>query len=173
MKFFKRIFPILTIASLLVLPSCFNDDESYDYLAWRDLNLWYIDSISKVTTGGELQYNPITPVWDKSITVYLKWHNDKEETANNLSPLSTSTCLVKYTLRNIAGDTLDSSSKFTCVPNGTVTGFMTALTNMHVKDSVTAVIPYTAGYGVFGSGSILPFTTLIFDIKLDSISKLM
>ena len=173
MKIFKRIFPILTIASLLILPSCFSDDESYDYIAWRNLNLIYLDSVSKATEDGKLLYTPITPVWDKSITVYLKWHNDRDESEKGITPLSTSTCYVKYTLTNIVGDTLDSSNSFKCTPNGTVTGFMTALTNMHVNDSVTAVVPYTAGYGVYGSGSILPFTTLIFDIKLDSISQLM
>lgn len=169
----KKLFPILTVASLLTLPSCFGDTDQYDYLAWRNLNIKYIDSISMVTDNGQLQYTPITPVWDKSFTIYMKWHNDPNENPSELTPFSNSTCHLKYTLTNIEGDTLDSSASFTCVPNGTVTGFMTAITHMRVNDTVTAVIPYTAGYGVYGQGAILPYSTLIFNIRLDSISRLL
>lgn len=169
----KRIFPILTMASLLVLPSCFKDSESTDYTNWRALNQAYYDSIATATVDGKLQYTPLTPAWDKSFTVLLKWENDPNENPSYVTPLSTSTCHVKYTLTNISGDTLDSSSSFVCVPNNLVTGFMAALMNMRVNDTVTAVIPYTAGYGVYGYGSVLPYSTLTFGIRLDSISKLM
>lgn len=169
-----RIFPILTAALLLILPACLDNNtaELRDYYAWRDLNLLYIDSIAADTEDGELLYTPITPVWDNSFTIYLRWHNE-EENPSDIKPLSTSTCHVKYLLTSVLGDTLDSSSSFKCVPNQMVTGFMAALTNMKVNDTVTAVIPYSAGYGVYGSGSIPPFTTLVFGIRLDSISKLM
>lgn len=170
----NRLFPILTAAALTILPACLDNETAKlsDYYAWRDLNLRYIDSISMVTEDGLLQYTPITPVWDKSFTIYMKWHNE-EENPSAITPLSTSTCHVKYTLTSIAGDTLDSSASFKCVPNNMVTGFMAALTNMRVNDTVTAVLPYSAGYGVYGSNSILPFSTLVFGIRLDSISKLM
>lgn len=171
----SRFFPFLFIMLLLVLPSCFNDDDggSKTYNEWRALNERYYDSISTVMENGQLAYVPITPVWDKSFTVLLKWHNDPNENPSYVTPLSTSTCIVKYTLTNIAGDTLDSSASYTCVPNNMVTGFMAALTNMRVNDTVTAVVPYTAGYGTYGYSSILPYSTLVFGIRLDSISKLM
>lgn len=160
--------------ALLVLPSCFGDsDTNNDYSEWRALNQAYYDSIEIATVDGKLQYVPITPAWDNSFTVLMRWHNNQEENSSQITPLSTSTCLVKYTLTNIKGDTLDSSASFKCVPNNMVTGFMAALTNMRVNDTVTAVIPYTAGYGAYGYNSIPPFTTLIFGIRLDSISKLM
>ncbi len=44
-----------------------------------------------------------------------------------------------------------------------------ATTNMLPGDSVTAIIPYTSGYGISGSNSVLPYSTLIFQIKLDKI----
>lgn len=169
----KRIFPFLLAACLLVLPACFKDhDNSSDFSEWRSLNQAYIDSISIVTENGSFAYTPITPVWDKSFTVYVRWHNETEN-PSFVTPLSTSTCHIKYTLTNISGDTLDSSASFKCVPNNLVTGFMAALTNMRVNDTVTAVIPYTAGYGTIGFSNILPYTTLIFGIRLDSISQLM
>ena len=97
----------------------------------------------------------------------------EERNQNKINPLSNSTCIVKYTLTNIDGDTLDSSASFTCKPNNMITGFMAALTKMAVNDTVTAVIPYTAGYGVYGFNSILPYSTLVFGIRLDSIVRLM
>lgn len=163
---------MLTAASLLILPACLGDNETNDYSEWRLLNQAYYDSLAIATENGVLQYEELTPVWDKSFTVLMKWHNNKEENPNYITPLSTSTCYVKYTLTNIYGDTLDSSASYSCVPNNMVTGFMAALTNMRVNDTVTAVIPYTAGYGAYGYSSILPYSTLTFGIRLDSISKL-
>ena len=169
----KKLIPLLTILSILTLPACLGNDEYTDYSVWRELNTNYIDSISKATENGRLVYTPIVPNWDNSFTVYVRWHNTREENASLITPFSTSTCHVKYTLTDIDGDTLDSSASFTCVPNNLVTGFMATLTNMCVKDTVTTVIPYMAGYGAYGSSSIPPFTTLIFGIRLDSISKWM
>lgn len=169
----NRLFPILTAAALFFLPSCLGGNEKNDYSQWRNLNTAYFDSLSILTENGRLVYTQLTPDWDKSFSILMKWHNDREENPSFITPLSTSTCIVKYTLTNIAGDTLDSSASYTCVPNKMITGFMAALTNMRVKDTVTAVIPYTAGYGIYGSGSIYPYSTLIFGIRLDSIAKLM
>lgn len=164
----------MTAAALLILPACLNDENnSADYTRWRDLNQAYIDSIALVTQNGSPVYTQITPAWDNSFSVWVKWVNKDNDNPSLVTPLSTSTCHVKYTLTAITGDTLDSSASFTCVPNNMITGFMAVLTQMRVNDTVTAVIPYTAGYGAYGSGSVPPYTTLIFGIRLDSISKLM
>lgn len=169
----KRLFPIFVALSLIILPSCFNDNyEVNDYSLWRLYNQNYIDSVGIIEIDGKLAYKRITPVWDESFSILMQWHNE-DENPSFITPLSTSTCHVKYTLTNIMGDTLDSSASFTCVPNNMITGFMAAITNMRVNDTVTAIIPYTAGYGVYGSGRILPYSTLIFGIRLDSISRLM
>ena len=169
----KRLFPIFTIIALLILPSCFNDSEDADYSNWRNMNQKYLDSIATVTENGKLVYTEISPVWDKSFSIWMKWHNNPDENPSYITPLSNSTCHIKYTLTAITGDTLDSSPSYKCIPNNMITGFMAALCNMRVNDTVTAVIPYTAGYGNYGSGSIPPYTTLVFGIRLDSISKLM
>ena len=169
----NRIFPIFTALALLILPACFHDEDEKDFTDWRNQNLEYIENISRLTENGEPVYTALTPVWDKSITVYMKWHNEGERNPSEVTPLSTSTCVVKYTLTNIEGDTLDSSASYTCVPNAMVTGFMAALTHMRVNDTVTAVIPYNAGYGQYSYGGILPYSTLIFGIRLESIVSLM
>lgn len=168
----NRFFPILVVAGLVALPSCFGNSETTDYNNWRTLNERYYDSISMVTEEGQLLYEPITPVWDKSFTIFMRWHNDREENGSFITPLSNSTCYVKYTLTSVTGDTLDSSTSYKCVPNNMVTGFMAALTNMRVNDTVTAVLPYSAGYGALGYGAVRPYSTLTFGIRLDSISNL-
>lgn len=168
----KRLFPIFVALSLIVLPACFGNNEDNDFSEWRTLNLEYFASMETATENGVLVYEKITPVWDNSFSILLHRHNS-EENESEIMPLSNSTCHVKYTLTNINGDTLDSSASFTCVPNNMVTGFMAALCTMRVNDTVTAIIPYTAGYGAYSYGSVLPYSTLVFGIRLDSISKLM
>ncbi len=160
-------------AMLFAMSSCLGDDGiDEDYREWYDQNDEYI---KKAETSGE--YQKIVPAWDKGAFVLMKWHNDRLETENNLSPLDNSTVKLKYMLTNINGDTIDSSysltdSLYECKPNDMVTGFWVATTNMHVGDSVTAVVPFGCGYGVNGSGAIPPYSTLIFQIKLDSIVSL-
>ena len=163
-------------AVMLCLSSCLSDDEKTykDYTDWRNQNLEYIDQAKAATINGVKQYEEVTPDWDKTTTILVQWHNDRSLTQNNLVPMSNSTVDVKYILTTIEGDTIDSSysqtaygdSIYRCRPNNMITGFQTALTSMHVGDSVTTIIPYTAGYGASGSGSVLPYSTLIFGIKL-------
>ena len=171
---FTKYFIFLFGCALLLLPSCLgnNDNISKDYTEWYTINQEYIDSCELVMENGSLAYERVVPNWDQSVFVLMRWYNDRSETVNLLTPLSNSTITVKYTLTNIAGDTLDSSSSFECQPNNMITGFWTAVTHMHEKDTITAVIPYDAGYGSYGSGSVLPYSTLIFGIRLDSINKL-
>lgn len=172
---FKRFFPVLMAIALLVLPSCFKDDDEDkgDYLSWGELNTRaFYDSLALTDDYGNKVYEEFTPVWDRSFSILLRWHNEGERNESFLTPLSNSTCYVKYTLRNIEGDTLDTSASLKCVPNNLVTGFMAALSQMRVNDTVTAVVPSAAGYGGFGYGAVLPNSTLVFGIRLDSISPL-
>lgn len=158
------------IFSLLMLSSCLGgNDSSTDYSEWRNLNTTFIENAEKEMENGMLKYQKIVPPWDNTVFTLVCWHNDRSETLNKLTPLSNSTVDVKYTLTTIEGDTLDSSASFRCVPNTLVTGFWTAVTNMNEGDTITAIMPYNAGYGTTGSGSVKPYSTLIFGIRLDSI----
>ena len=87
---------------------------------------------------------------------------------------------VKYHLRNYINVAADSSynnvspadSIYRTVVNQNVEGWMIALTRMHVGDSCTVIVPYQQGYGsVSRSDAILPFSNLIFDMKLVNIYK--
>ena len=57
-------------------------------------------------------------------------------------------------------------SIFRTKPSGTITGWQIALTDMRVGDSARVVIPYGQGYQALSTGSIPPYSTLVFDIKL-------
>ncbi|MCH5237580.1 MAG: FKBP-type peptidyl-prolyl cis-trans isomerase [Muribaculaceae bacterium] len=169
MKLRLLFYSIFVFILFTTFSSCLGNDRSEDYSDWRIQNQEYLDKAEIEMENGELVYDKISPVWDNNVYVLMHWHNDRKETEGELLPLSNSTVKVKYTLTDIKGDTLDSSASFNCKPNGLITGFWTAVTNMRVNDTVTAVIPYSAGYGVYGSGSVLPYSTLIFGIRLDSI----
>lgn len=157
----------MTAAGLL-LPSCLKSDMD-DYEVWRDQNDTYLDTVN--TTG----YERYVPDWAPNHFIYMKWHNDRKLTASNLVPISTSTTKVKYELYDIEGTALDNSYKsngdslYTSVVNNNIVGFQAALTNMHVGDSVTVIMPYNAAYGNQMHGSVRPYTNLIYNIKLVSI----
>ena len=169
---FTKIFSILSVGILLLLASCLGNDPTTDYAEWKAVNDRYIDSIETVTAGGKLVYEKVVPNWDNSVFVMMQWHNDRSENVNTLNPLSNSTVTLNYTLTNVYGDTIDKGASYTCQPNNMVTGFWTAVTNMNEGDTVTAVVPFNAGYGYYGSMSIPPFSTLVFGIRLITIDKL-
>lgn len=162
---------LLPLFLMLIFSSCLDEEESTSkkYAEWREKNVNYINQAEKETIDGKLRYKKIIPVWDNSVFTLMEWHNERQHSAEELYPLANSTVDIKYVLTNINGDTLDSSASYRCNPNATVTGFWTALTNMLPGDTVTAIVPYTAGYGSFSHGSVLPYSTLIFNIRLDSI----
>lgn len=178
----KRYGFLLLPSLLVILSSCLHDSEEQkmmnDYQEWYNRNIEYVTTAeSEKLPDGNLRYTKVTPKWDPSSFVLMQWQAHGE-TPSRIRPLDNSTIDVKYLLTNIEGDTIDSSysltangdSIFRCRPNEMITGFWIATTHMEVGDSVTAVIPYTSGYGYTGSGNVLPFSTLIFQIKLVGIA---
>ena len=55
------------------------------------------------------------------------------------------------------------------VGRGFISGWTWALMEMTVGDKAEVVIPWQLGYGSNGSGSIPPYSTLIFTMTLNSI----
>ena len=59
--------------------------------------------------------------------------------------------------------------------SGVVDGWATALQHMHVGDRWEVWIPYQLGYGVTGSSggsvTILPYSTLVFDMEVAEITE--
>ncbi len=176
----KKNLIALALTSLLPLASltsCLNDDDTVDYTGWKQSNEEYVEKAASETDAGAPVYERLTPSWAPNAWSLIRWHNDRSLTQKYLSPRDNSLVDVKYRLRDIDGNVLDSSysrrvpadSIFRTRPNATVVGFWSALTSMHIGDSVTVVVPWNAGYGASAQGNVKPYSTLIFDLKLVNI----
>ena len=172
-KFFYTV--IMAIVAITMLDSCLGKSVEDEYKDWRQSN---DEFYQRQANSG--QYTKLTAPWDPSAQTLIRWHNDTMLTRNNLKPLITSTVDVKYHLRLYDGTAVDSSyatkspadSVYRSLLKSNVEGWMIALTRMHVGDSCTVIIPYQQGYGSTKmSGVLLPYSTLIFDMKLVDIYK--
>lgn len=168
----KKILILLSILfSAIVLQSCLKSDVE-DYEDWRTRNDEYLNKIDLS------EYEKVSVNWAPYHSVYMKWHNDRTLTQDSLKPLSTSTVSVKYELYDIDSVLYQTSYKsngdslYTSVVNNNCVGFQIALTNMHVGDSVTMILPYNTGYGNTSYGSVKPYTNLIYNLKFVSIPAL-
>ena len=165
----------MVAAAISMLTSCLGKSIADEYKDWRETNIdWYQQQ------GNSGQYTRLTAPWDPSATTLIRWHNDTMLTKGNLKPLITSTVDVKYHLRLYNGTPVDSSyyltspadSIYRSVLNQNVEGWMIALTRMHVGDSCTVIVPFPQGYGSYKKSDVLvPYSTLVFDIKLVDIYK--
>lgn len=178
MNFKRYIIPsILSIVAGAGLTSCLGgDDNSYDYEEWINENESYFTRMTDtIGADGKKVFEKLTPVWAPSVSILARWHNDRSLTASNLVPMDNSTVDIVYQGSYCNGVVFDSSyyeadSIRSFQPCSLIAGFWTMLTNMHVGDSVTCVIPQNAGYGA-SSTSIMPYSTLVFNIKLKAIKK--
>ncbi len=175
----KKIINILFIAiSCSLLSSCFEESQWDQFDEWRKTqDEWLQTELAKKDAAGKPYYMTVPASFNKNAVVYLHFHNNTEETKNNLVPLYTSTVDMKYHGRIFTNEAFDSSYlstspadsvvRFNAQEDNLITGWVIALMNMHVGDSVTAIIPWNVAYGESGTGDIIrPYTHLIFDMKL-------
>lgn len=170
---------ILLTGTLLTLTSCLKDNE-VDYNEWEQANTRYITEHAAMTEQGRPVYTRLAPAWAPEAFTLVKWENDRSLTANNLQPMDNSLVRVQYALDDIYGNRLSDSYSMTasygdsiyqCRPNDNIVGFWHTLTEMRVGDEVTCIIPAVAGYGNVQNGSIPPYSTLVYKIKLVSIPR--
>lgn len=174
-KYFNAKRALLFAVPLLALTSCLPDDPTTDWNPWYNQNEAYVRHIADSTVDGRKVFTRITPAWAPQGYVYMQWHNDTMLTRKNPRPLDNSTTVMKYELYDINGSLIQTSYKangdstYTSKPNSNIIGYWIAATSMHVGDSVTVVMPPNAGYGATQTGSIKPYSTLIYNLKLVSI----
>lgn len=178
MSKFRYLFATFLLLSFgaLITTSCNDDDDDWsDYEDWRIANEEFFDQQKFLIEDGKNFYQTVNPSWNPSAQILMRYLNDRSKTEGNLSPLLTSTVDVKYIGRLYNGEAFDSSytntasygdSLFRTTASSVIQGWTIALMNMRVGDSVRIVIPYKLGYGSSGSGSINPYSTLVFDVKL-------
>lgn len=175
-KLFRPLPALLMCSAGLWLTSCFDDDNAGDqYKEWKEQNEAYLTQAeAKTDEAGRPYYQKIVPTWAPETYVLIHWHNDRSLTAGNLSPMDNSTTQITYELFNVDGELLSNSfastdSIYTSKPSNNIIGVWSALTHMNVGDSVTLVIPSQAGYGEVSYGTIPPYSTLVYNIKLKGI----
>jgi peptidyl-prolyl cis-trans isomerase len=174
----RKILLTPLLLAMLALCSChLGDDNDDQYRDWRQKNIQYVDDMLALKENGQPVYTKVVPDWATGDFVLMKWHNDRALTEKNLVPLYNSTVRVKYHVSTIEA-AVDSSynqtqygdSLYQCQPVNTIPGFAIALTNMHVGDSCTVIIPYYLAYDNMASTNIKkPYSTLIYRLKLVSI----
>lgn len=169
--------------SLIICPlavtSCGDDDTDWsDYKEWRDTNnSWYLEQQALKNPDGTPYYTELNPSWYPESGVLIHYFNDRTKTEGNLSPMLTSKVTVKYKGSLYNGMRFDSTAVAgadtvrTFSLQGVVTGWQIALSDMRVGDTCEIVLPYYMGYGSQSSGSIPPYSSLKFGIKLTDVQK--
>lgn len=157
------------------LTSCLSNDEPNSGNNWRDANdEWMLAKSIEKDAAGNLVYERVTCPWDVDGYVLMKWHNSRSENASKLSPISTSTIDVKYEVRTIDDVMVDNShSRVTPAPgvyrsvlNKNISGWLIGISQMHIGDTCTILIPYTQAYGSVPYNGLKGYSNLIFNVRL-------
>lgn len=172
----KKLLGVILLAGA-ALGACNKGEESnWDkYREWRELNNnWVAELQTRTNPDGTPYYKVIVPDWNPGSFILIHYFNDRKETEGNLSPLYTSTTDTRYKL-HIHGDVpVDSSDLITkygpgiyrSQVNANVKGWAVAMMDMRCGDTAEVVVPYGVGYGAQERGSMPPYTTLRFNVRL-------
>ena len=167
----KSLTYLLGIILAPAFVSCLSEDEKLwnDYQDWREANDNWLEE--QIQTG---RYQKFVPEWNQDLNVRMRWLNDRSKTEDNLTPLYTSSVSVKYKGWLYDGTPFDSSylatdSVVTMNLKSLIPGWVIAMENMKVGDTVEVLVPYESGYGTSSIGAILPYSVLRFEIELRDI----
>ena len=170
----KFLIPIvLTVLAMPFLQSCLDGDDDKDvYKEWRNQNAVYFTEQAELTENGEKVYSEYVPSWQPSNKILMRWH--KRAVKPGICPLFNSTVDVIYSGYDKDGRCFDNSfsmrqygdSVYRTKPSNLIPGFAYALFQMQVGDSCTVIIPNELAYGNLQHGTVLPYSTLRFGIKL-------
>ncbi|MBP1663493.1 MAG: peptidylprolyl isomerase FKBP-type [Bacteroidetes bacterium] len=150
-NFTKNILILLGISVFSFLfTSCEKEDK---YIDWKVLNERWLEQHKndpgfKVTESG-LCYKVIR----------LGNPNDRKAT-------STSFINVNYEGKLINDSIFDESEQYQNYLSNMISGWQEGVIKMHTGDIYQFYIPWELGYGKDGSGSIPPYSTLIFQVEL-------
>lgn len=194
----KKIYLLPLLLLALVFASCEETKEVSIYDNWQERNEVFIDSLyneytTKADRGGLdtihlLSYPdnyifykklaPITNVLANNPNPDNPFEVIEGYVSEDIQPFYTDSVYVYYKGTLIIGSrfdgftganptALDTPKNFNV--KEVVTGWTEMLQRMKVGERRAVYIPWQFGYGSSGSGSILGYTTLIFDIQLHSV----
>lgn len=176
----KIVFALSAVIAALccvTVVSCSDEQDTWEkYTEWRELNnQWLTELQARKNTDGSSYYKTIVPSYAPGTYVLLHKFGDPDANADKLTPLYTSTVDVRYELHLYDGTPVDSSTTLTTngpgiyrtALNSVILGWPIALCGeVHCGDSVEIICPYDVAYGSTGSGDILPYSALRFNIRL-------
>lgn len=167
--------------------ACDETSETSEYADWRNRNQRFIDSIAAVAEenadGNWRIYksyrmpadNPNDLSIVKDVNDYVYCHIEQSGTGT-VSPISTDSIRASYRVWLCNDKLIDQSFRGEFNPaisvpaefcmSSTITGWTTALQQMHVGDSWTIYIPYTLGYGITVSGEVPGYSALKYWVNL-------
>ena len=157
----KLIYLLLIPLFSGIFQSC-SDKKEESYAEWRAENEAYIEKIKNNPEYKEATI-PQGPgsIYYKAFPGYA---------GNGVSPIYTDKVKVHYKGSFYNGTVFDDASNRTVEfsVNGVVSGFTVALQKMQVGEKWEIHIPWELGYGYSGynSGSIPPYSALIFEVEL-------
>ena len=173
---------LFTIHCSLITVSCSEDDSSEDEFAnWEERNSAMTDQWAANSSLRKIRVftQDDTSAGKNSDYIYVQVLEAGEGTD---SPLYTDTVRMAYRGRLIPtknyangyvfdetylGDfSWHTAGMATMASSTLVTGFTTALMNMHKGDHWLVYIPYQLGYNTSSQGSVTAYSNLVFDIAL-------
>jgi FKBP-type peptidyl-prolyl cis-trans isomerase FklB len=174
----KICFLPALLLMLLSFASCSQTSEVTQYDNWQPRNQAVLDSLQKVVDS---KSNPnlfvITPMSNQKLKIYAEKVDGYVATGER--PLDTDTVQVYYRGKLINGELFDQDFTGTNpdpnfdIPYKTavdnpaiITGWTEVLRLMKKGERWVVYIPYQLAYGTAGSGAILGYSTLIFDMNL-------
>lgn len=186
------LLPLLLLAVLFT--SCEETEETSIYDNWQERNEAYMDSLYNEyitnrdsgldtihllsNSDGFIFYKEKTPVKSVPENPDNEYEYIEGYVSENIRPYYTDSVNVYYKGTYIIGTrfdgftgenptVFDSPSEFDV--NGVITGWTEVLQRMTVGERWEVYIPWEYGYGANGNGSILGYSTLVFDMQLHSI----
>lgn len=150
---FKHL--LLLIIAVFFIASC--DEDKYG--DWKILNEnWYSNFIE------EHKDDPNFHVTESGLAYHVIHHGHYPE-----KPYIGSGIQVTYKGKYISGKQFDKKDEYWMALSETIPGWKEGIIKMNTGSNYIFYIPYQLGYGEKGSGNVPPYSTLIFDIKLDKV----
>lgn len=182
----KKVYLFSLILLTLGFVSCSETEEVGRYDNWQARSEAFIDSIANVFNSPANQAlsdndpNKIQAYEDLTTKQMIYVKKVKPGSGTEL-PKYTSKVSAYYRMSYFNGDVvqqnftgtepteLDSPTEFTL--DGVISGWSYTLVHMKVGDLWTLYIPYQSGYGsgTGSDGSLQPYSTLVYNVKLDKI----
>ncbi|MFZ4581200.1 MAG: FKBP-type peptidyl-prolyl cis-trans isomerase [Paludibacter sp.] len=162
---------------MLFATSCIDDDYSKQIEKWKSENDTYF-----VNMKDSANYQAYTIPTEQGGGIFY-YKIKKQGNTEGESPAETDKVTVNYKGMLINGNVFDGTFKGvdptldaaatprTFTVNQLIPGWVLNLKLMKVGEIRTIVLPYYLAYGTMSAGSILPYSTLRFDMQLISIQK--